>query len=98
MRTKSLSADALNNTLTIELGFENDASVEAWFISDGIVSKGQAVDESYNVGMQCKNEDVANENCQDTPGVMSSSVSTEQGDHESRGRRSWCSRQRHDKV
>merc|ERR1711933_198129 len=43
-------------TSTIELGFDNDASVEAWFISDGIVTKGQSVNESHSVRMQCKEE------------------------------------------
>lgn len=45
-------------TSTIELGFENDASVETWIISDqGIVTKGQAIDDSYHAAVRCKDED-----------------------------------------
>lgn len=47
----------VRETSTIEIGFENDASVEAWFISDGIVTKGQAVDESFISALQCKEEE-----------------------------------------
>ena len=45
-------------TSTSELGFENDASVETWIISDcGIVTRGQAIDELYNAAVQRKIED-----------------------------------------
>lgn len=43
-------------TSAIELGFTNDASVEAFFIADGIVTKGQAVDESHRFANKCKEE------------------------------------------
>lgn len=74
-------------TSTVELRFENDALVEAWFISyHGIVTKGQPVDELQDVGTQCKEEDVELD------------VPSEQFVSEHRGRRSRRSRQRYDKA
>lgn len=46
------------DTSTIEIEFENDASVETWIISDrGIVTKGCAIDELRNAPIQCKIEE-----------------------------------------
>lgn len=50
----------------IEIGFQNDASVEAWNLNHGIVTKGQAVDDSYNARIPCKHEEEVKEDADDS--------------------------------
>jgi len=78
-------------TSPIEIGFENDASVEAWSAPDhGIVTKGQEVVQLH-AAHHCKEEDEE----EDVASEM------HQNFHDlnfTRGRRSRRSRQRHDRA
>lgn len=88
------------DTATIELGFENDASVEAWSVSDyGIATKGQPVDFSYAAATQCKEEE--SEDDQPATGTREGAGAAApwgSGAAEGGGRRCRRSRRRHDRT
>mmetsp|Transcript_42986 Transcript_42986/g.82421 ORF Transcript_42986/g.82421 Transcript_42986/m.82421 type:complete len:202 (+) Transcript_42986:725-1330(+) len=98
-------------TSTVELRFRNDASVEAWFISDyGILTKGQAIDDFHKVAIQCKHEDEGEDEGEDEEEDEKEEVPSEKHEEirgsmhpstsvpERCGRRNRRSRRRYDNV
>lgn len=77
---------SVRETAVIELGFENDALVEAWPLplEGGVVTKGQAAAHVYDGSLECKEEEISCETTMPTEGTPSG------------GRRSRRSRNRYD--
>lgn len=89
------------DTPTVELGFENDASVEAWSISDyGIATKGQPVDKSSAAATPCKEEEESEDDPPATRTSEEAGASAPSGSDAaaSSGRRCRRSRRRRDRA